>query len=420
MKLLGVQMPFGERKSVTERTINTAQQLAEVVRQLFSSKSGQSVTYWTALQVSTVLACTRVICDGLASMPLKLYEPDGKGIRAAVEHPLYDLVAFKPNDIQTSGQWRSGMTAMMVLAGNGYSEITRGVARQPRELLPYLPSQIEVEQEGWILKYKVRTQGGGERIIDPANILPLRGPGFGGLIGADIVRLARETIGLHLAAEEYQAQQAATGTRIPGYLSVQLPGKSMGKDEKKELGEAWKEKFGGVKQSSGVPILEGEIEWKEVSQQTNQEAQTIETRKFLIEDTCRGLGVFPQMVGVGGSDAATKASAEQFFTAHVVHTLLPRAVLWEQTLDRFLLTPEDRSKGRFFKHSLQGMLRGDNATRAQFYKSMRESAIMSVNEIRVLEEMNPLDEAFDDPRLPLNTNPLPANSTQNPGDKNAA
>jgi len=411
MKVLSFTLPGLGRKSANgqSQTITT-DQLIRALQGAFSSKSGQHVTYLKALQVATVIACVRSISEGLASCPLRLYRRKDRTLSEAKDHPAYDLTATQPNDLQTAFEWREGMVAMAALSGRGISEITRGVGGYPLELLPYLPSQLIPKQTGFSIEYPVRLADGTSRNIQPKNALPLWGPGFGAPIGADIVWLARETIGLQLANEELQAVQAASGLRQSGFFTIKsgIPTQA---DQKQEWLKTLSEKFGGTQQAGKNIIVEGDIDWKSMVGQTNVEAQILETRRFLIEDTCRAFRVFPQMVGAGNKEP-TNASAEQFFTHDVVQTKLPWAKRFEDRLNLSLLSLEERKAGYFFKHNLQGLLRGDSAGRAALYKAMRECTALSPNEIREFEEMEEITSTefttpFDDPRMPLNTNPLP-------------
>ena len=361
------------------------------------SKTGVSVSADTALQSTTALACTQAIACGVAMLPFKLYRPLPNGGReeARTEH-LYQLLDLAPNEWQTSVEFIETIVAHAVLCGDGYSFVNR-INGEARELIPFVPSQVKTERAAdYTLTYRVRLADGSELIVPRENMLHLRGPSWNTYSGMDAVRLAREAIGLSLATEETHARLHGQGARPGGVLSTDG---NLNDAQLKLIREQWQQTQGGVANAMKTAILQGGLKWTPLAM-SGVDGQHIETRRFQIEEICRAFGVFPQMVG-HSDKTATYASAEQFFLAHVVHTLSRWTRRIEKRLTLDLMTPAQIKAGLYPKFSFQALLRGDNQTRAEFYTALVTLGIMTRNEARLLEEMNPLD-GLDDPLVPLN------------------
>ena len=407
MKLFGIQFGGSERKAVTREDI-----LGALAGTLGSSKSGANVTWQTALQVSTSLACARVIAEGLAQVPFKVFQDiDGKK-RVATEHPAYNLLAVKPNDWQTSFELREQIGLHLVFCGGAYI-FKNIVGGRVVELLPYEPQNVTVKRSGWDLKYQVRTADG--RVIDiPAEQMwHIRGPSWNGWMGLEAVKLAREALGLALATEEHAGRMFSNGARVGGVLSTDG---SLKEDQVRALRESWERTQGGNANAFKTAILWGGLKWAPMAMQ-NDQAQLTEQRRLQVEEICRSFRVMPIMVGFSDK-TATYASAEQMFLAHVVHTLGPWYGRIEQSADINLLSEKDRADGYYTKHMPQGLMRGAHKDRADYYAKALGSggspAWMTQDEVRALEELNPM--GGDAAELPKPTN---VGGTPPKGDNNA-
>lgn len=360
-----------------------------------SSKAGVSVGVESALKVSTVLACARVLANGVAQVPLKLYrEQDDGGKKIAKDHSVHKLLWRRPNEWQTSFEFRSLMMFHAVLHNNAYAYIGRGgVKRRVVEIIP-ICGQVTVQQaEDYTLTYEVRDRHGVVEVFPRESIMHLRGPSWNGYAGMDALNLAREAIGLAIATEETHAQLHAQGARPGGLISVEG---ELKKEARDRLKTALAQNVEGLRNAFKTMVLDQNAKWTPFTM-SGVDAQHLETRRFQIEEICRDLGVFPQMVGYSDK-TATFASAEAFFLAHVIHSLQPWIENWEQVLARDLFPDEDDLVAKF---SLQGLLRGDNKTRAELYASGILNGWMVRNEARMLEELNPLPGLWD-PLVPLN------------------
>lgn len=376
-----------------------------------ASKSGANVNYQTALEVTTAIACARVIAEGLAQVPFKLFrERPGGGRDVASNHNLYSILHVRPNEWQTSFEFREQMGLHLVFCGNFFA-FKNIVNSNVVELLPFEPGTVTVKRDkDYTLTYEVRLVDGEIIKIPAINMWHVRGPSWNGWTGLDGVKLAREAIGLALATEEHGARLFSNGARVGGVLSTDG---QLKEDQVKMIRESWEAVQGGNANAYKTAVLWGGLKWTPIAMQ-NDQAQLIEQRKFQVEEICRAFRVMPIMVGYSDK-TATYASAEQMFLAHVVHTMGPWYARIEQSVDINLLSERDRENGYYSKFVVNGLLRGATKDRAEFYAKALGAggspAWMVPNEVRELEDMNPIDGGDALPRV---TNIAPQ------GDNNAA
>ncbi len=366
------------------------------------SKAGVPVTWETALRVSTVLACARVIADGLAQVPLKLYQDDGTNKLPAVDHPLYGVLYRRPNEWQTSFEFRETMALHLVLTGRfiAFKNVVRGTVA---ELIPFEPGTVTVKAPdvlGGPLSYEVRGRGGVRKVYPAEAVWHIKGPSWTGWDGLDAVQLAREAIGLAIAAEDTQASLHANGLAPSGTYAVEG---TLTAQQYNDLRKFITENYTGA--ARGMPmILDRNAKWLNQSL-SGVDAQHIETRRHQITEICAALRVMPIMIGYSDK-AATYASAEQMFLAHVVHTLSPWYQRVEQSIDVHLLTEADRAAGMYARFVTQGLLRGAMKDRSEYLAKALGAggspAWMTQDEVRALEELNPLGGSAA--ALPVATN----------------
>jgi len=359
-----------------------------------NSRAGVSVTVDSALKVSTVFACLRVLADGIAQVPLKVYREKVDGSKElAKDHPAYRLLSRRPNEWMTSFEFRQVMMFHAALLGNGCAYIGR-IRGVPRELIPLVPGNYAIEQaRDYTLTYRLTGLNGQSTVLPREDVFHLRGPSWTGAAGLDALQVAREAVGLAIATEETHAALHANGTQPGGVLSVKG---SLDDAARARLKESWAQYQGGLANRFKTAVLDMDSTWTPLGMK-GVDAEHLDTRRFQIEEICRDLKVFPQMVGYADK-TATFASAEAFFLAHVIHTLNPWIENWEQSLARDLFPDEDDIVAKF---SMQGLLRGDNAARATFYASGITNGWLTRNEARRLEDLNPI-EGLGEPLLPLN------------------
>lgn len=394
-----MKWPFS-RKSTTPFSATT---LGALLASAFgaggATKSGASVSVDTALQVSTVLACVRVISEGVAQVPFRVMQesPDGVTRLPAKKHPLWDVLHRKPNRWQTSFGLRESMVLHAALMGNGYAFKSRvGRDRHIAELV-LLPSnrvKEDVADDGTI-RYTVTGKSGQQRVLAEDDVWHLRGPSWDGSTGMKIIALAREAIGLAMAAEETQANLHAKGVRTSGVYSVEG---TLNPTQYESL-KAWISKeFAGA--AGGPMILDRNAKWTPTTM-TGVDAQHLETRKHQVEEICRMFRVMPIMAGQSDK-ASTYASAEQMFIAHLVHTLTPWYERVEQSADCQLLSAADRAAGYYTFLDPAGMLRGALKDTAEYLYKLISIGAMTRNEGRERLDLNPIS-GLDEPLTPMNT-----------------
>jgi HK97 family phage portal protein len=366
----------------------------------FISGSGKTVTRDTALRVSVAFGCGRVIANGMAQVPLKLMRASGGKRMPATQHSLYDLLARKPNPWQTSFDFRSTISWHQEFTGHAFVFVNRSSRGDILELIPLEPEAVTVKQaEDRTLTYEVRSKSGSAQTFPEATIWHLRGPSWNGWDGMDILRTAREALGLAMVTEESQATLHREGVQTSGIYSVE------GKLDTKQYEELRKwldREYRGSTKSGRAMILDRAAKWQS-RQMTGVDAQHIETRRFQIEEVCRFFGVMPIMVGYSDK-AATYASAEQMFLAHAVHCLSPRWTSIEQSIDAYLLTEKERADGYYADFVEEGMIRGLAKDTKDVIIGYVNGGLLTPNEGRELLDRNPdSDPDSDKLRIPVNT-----------------
>jgi HK97 family phage portal protein len=379
-----------------------------------STKSGASVSVDTALQVSSVLACMRVLAEGVAQVPWRVMQEKVVGSRverhAAPKHPLYRVLWRRANQWQTSFELRETMVYHAGLTGNGYAFKSR-VGRDQRiaELVVLPPNRVRVEVTiDSTMLYHVTGRNGEQRTLTQDDVWHLRGPSWDGLVGMNVLNLAREAVGLSMVAEESQARLHQRGVRTSGVYSLEG---TLKEDQYSALKKWIEREFSGM--NAGAPmILDRSAKWQPMTM-TGVDAQHLETRRHQIQETCRFFRVMPIMIG-HDDKANTYGSAEQMFIAHLVHTLSPWYERIEQSADCQLLSDEDLENGFYTLLDGAGMLRGALKDTAEYIAKLTERGVMTRNEGRGLIDLNPL-EGLDAPLTPVNLSPVidrdpPANS----------
>jgi len=349
-----------------------------------TSGSGKSVTAQTAIQLSTVYACVRVIAETVASLPLGVYETSAEGSSKAQDHPLYPLLHDEPNPEMTSFIFREVMLTHLLLYGNSYSQIIRTGRNKITGLYPLLPDKMVVDRDqNGTLYYTYTTRDGTSVILDPTEVMHIPGLGFDGIMGYSPIALEKNAIGLAIASEEYGSKFFGNGARPSGILTHPNTVKNP-----KALRESWNSAYGGSANSNRVAILEEGMKFEPIAI-PNNEAQFLETRKFQVDEICRIFRVPPHLVG--NLEHATFSNIEHQSIDFAVHTIRPWLVRIEQAMNRSLLT--DKEKGGFYcSFNMDGLMRGDYKSRMEGYAIARQNGWMSANDIRELENLNPMSE----------------------------
>lgn len=350
--------------------------------------AGKTVTEKSAMQLTAVYACVRILAEAIAGLPLHLYRRGKNGSKdKAADHPLYSLLHDEPNPEMTSFVFRETMMTHLLLYGNCYSQIIRDGCGQVTALYPLMPNQMSVDRDerGQLYYTYLRsneeaaTMSGSTVYLMPEDVLHVPGLGFDGLVGYSPIAMARNSIGMALACEEYGAKFFANGASPSGVL--EHPGTI--KDISR-LRESWNSVYGGSKNAGKVAILEEGMHYAPISISPN-EAQFLETRKFQVDEIARIFHVPPHMIG--DLERSTFSNIEQQSLEFVKYTLNPWVCRWEQALTRALLSPREKRE-YFIKFNVDGLLRGDYQSRMNGYAVGRQNGWMSANDIRVLENLD--------------------------------
>ncbi len=360
-----------------------ADQLLWLLTGGMQTKAGVSLTHLQALQISTVLACTRAISEGVGALETTLRRRTAVGSERDTTSDAAWLLE-EPNAWMTWQELVEALTAHAVLTGNGFALIQRGVRGQPIALLPLLPGWVQHRQLGdWSIEYLVTLPSGESMRLGLADVLHIRGLSWDTIGGLEIVKLARESIGLAAAIEWTQAGHFGKGGTPSGALVVDG---ALTPQRAEEIRARWQAAH-GAGQGGSVAVLGQGARFQQF-ELNFASAQTMETRRLQVEEICRAFGVFPQVIGAGDK-APTYASAEAFFSAHAVHTLGPWARRWEHTLKRDLLTPRQRAE-MFFEVDVESILRADTKATGDFLRQMVDGGIMTPNEARRRLRLNAL------------------------------
>ena len=373
-----------------------------------SSNAGKSVNPKNAVQVSTVYACVRVIAETIASLPLAVYEETETGSQKATDHPLYRILHDEPNPEMTSFVLREVMLSHLLLWGNSYCQIIRTGKNHIAGLYPLLPDRMEVDRDSktGTLVYTYTTTEGNAVRLKPSDVLHIPGLGFDGIMGYSPIALEKNAIGLGIAAEEYGSTFFKNGARPSGVLThpntVRDP---------KRLRDNWNATYGGSSNGGKVAILEESMSFTPISL-PNNEAQFLETRRFQVEEICRIYRVPPHLVG--NLDRATFSNIENQSIDFAVHTIRPWLVRIEQAMNRALFSDSEKAGnpggGRFYvQFNLDGLMRGDYKSRMEGYAIARQNGWMSANDIRALENLNPISEEEGGSTYLVNGNMVPVN-----------
>ena len=377
----------------------------DLFRQIYGGRqtvSGKAINADTALCVSTVFACARVIGLGLAQVPLKIMQDTAsngaKGKRDATEKSLYKVLARKPNHRQTSFEFREMMGWHLVLQGAFYA-FKNVVFGEIKELIPFGYGTVREEiQDNGTTIYWVTGRSGTEKAFPAEVIWHVRGPSLDGFSGMHLITQAREAIGLAISTEEQHSRMHRNGVRASGVYSVEG---NLNKDQHKALRDWIDAEMGGLENAGKAMVLDRGAKWLNTSM-SGVDAQHLETRRFQIEEICRFFGVMPIMVFYSDK-ATTYASAEQMFLAHVVHTLAPWYKRIEDSIHAFLLTEKEFDQGYYANFVEEGLLRGSIEATANVLDKYVNGGLMTPNEGRAKLDMDPdPDPASDKLRVPAN------------------
>jgi HK97 family phage portal protein len=362
------------------------------------SSTGMRITAETAKRISAAHACVGIIGRTVAMCPLKIFteQADG-GKKLATNHPVYDVLYSQPNTLQTAFEFRQMMQGHLEFRGNAYAEILPGPRGAVDQLVPLHPDRVtlEVLSSG---RPRYRYQDpltNSVRYLVQEEVFHLKNWSDDGYTGQSTLHMGADTFGVALAAQDYSARFFRNDARPSMAL---VGGKFRTKEAESEFIESWRKSQTGANRHRATLMPEG-MDIKTFGL-TAADAQLLEARKFSRIEICSIFGVPPHLIGET-EKTASYASVEQFNILFSVQCILPRLILWEQTISRDLIL----SSKYFPKFSLAALLRGDTASRFNAYQVAIQNGWLSQNDVRMLEDMNPIADGNTYWR-PLNWAPL--------------
>ena len=358
--------------------------------------AGKSVTERSAMQTTAVYACVRIISETVASLPLHVYEYTDNGKERVYTHPLYKLLHDIPNPEMNSFIMREVMMSHLLLWGNSYSQIIRNGRGEIIALYPLMPEKMRIDRaDDGRLYYTYTSDKQGTFIFRREEILHIVGLGFDGLIGYSPIAMAKNAVGLAIAAEEYGSSFFSNSGTPSGVL--EHPGVLK---EPEKVREAWNEAYGGSSNAHKVAVLEEGMHFNAISINPH-EAQFLETRKFQVNEICRIFRVPPHMIA--DLEKSSFNNIEQQSLDFVTNTIRPWLVRIEQSIFQQLFTEEEQQE-YFVKFNVDGLLRGDFQSRMRGYSIGIQNGFMSPNDVRELEDMNLIPEELGGNRYLCNGN----------------
>jgi len=335
------------------------------------TKAGASVTESNAMSLSTVYACVYKIASTMASLGLEIYERNGENVVPANVHPAYDLVRTKPNDYQTAYEFWETIVASAVIYGMGYAIIERDERGYAVQLNPVHYSDVDLRIVKGERIYSVREVG----IVRPENMLEICN-----LHRMSPIRLHRENLGLAKSAQDFGAEYFGQSGQMTGVLTSEQP-------LKKEQMDVIQGSWNAGSSNAGTKLMPFGFKYQRISISPD-EAQFIETRKFQAEEICRIFSVPPSLVQLPSQTTYNNVEQQNLMFAR--HTIVPWTQRVEQEIDRKLIPSFDRPQ-IYSRFSLNDLQRGDSAARADYYAKMTQIGVMNINEVRALEDLNPVD-----------------------------
>ena len=369
--------------------------------------SGKTVTERSAMQMTAVYSCVRILSEAVAGLPLHLYKyTDSGGKAMALDHPLYHLLHDEPNPEMSSFVFRETLMTHLLLWGNAYAQIIRNGKNEIVALYPLMPNKMPVDRDENGRLYYTYYRGSDEAIknkdfavtLQPSDVLHIPGLGFDGLVGYSPIAMAKNAIGMAIACEEYGAKFFANGAAPGGVL--EHPGTI--KDPQR-VRESWQSTFGGSGNANKIAVLEEGMKYTPIGISPEQ-AQFLETRKFQINEIARIFRVPPHMVG--DLEKSSFSNIEQQSLEFVKYTLDPWVIRWEQSIQRSLLSRDEKA-AYFVKFNLEGLLRGDYQSRMNGYAIGRQNGWMCANDIRELENLDRIPAEDGGDLYLINGNMLP-------------
>lgn len=381
--------------------ITAPQELEEALRTGAVTSAGIAVTPDKAMRVAAVYACVRIRSGVVANMPLHIKRRvDDRTREDASDHPLWAIFRRRPNRWQTPSQFKRMLTAHLLLRGNAYAMISRSRG-MVKELIPLHPDRVECKQRDDLgLEYTYTRRDGRRVTLPQSEMFHLVGLSLDGVHGVSVITYARETIGLSLAMEDHGATVFKNGARVSVVLTH--PGK-LGKEGLEFLKSSLDDYRSGGESEGKALILEEGMSTSPLAM-TAEDAQWIESRKFSRSDIAMFFGVPPHMIGDTEKSTSWGSGIDSQTQGFVTFSAEDDLTTWEETVGRDLIDAAEADiYARFNRASL---VKGDIKTRWEAYMRGRQMKVLSANDVRALEDMNPVQggDVYENPMINVEPN----------------
>ena len=334
------------------------------------TKSGASINENSALAISTVYACVYKIASTIAALGLEIYIKNGKNVEVANIHPARTLVNERPNEAQTPYEFWETIVASALLYGMGYAIIERDDRGYGTRLIYVHFTDVDLKEVKNERVYVVKDFG----VVRPENMLEICN-----LFRMSPIRLHRENLGLAKSAQDFGSEYFGQSGQMTGVLTSEQP-------LKKEQMDMIQGSWNNGAANAGTKLMPFGFKYQRISIAPD-EAQFIETRQFQAQEICRIFSVYPSLVMLPSQTTYNNVEQQNIMFAR--HTIVPWTKRIEQEINRKLIPSFDRSD-IYSKFNLNDLYRGDMDARAGFFTQMLSSGVMSINEVRADEEMNPI------------------------------
>ena len=359
--------------------------------------SGQRVNEETALALTAVYSCVKLLSETVGQLPFAVFRRLDRGKEMDRSHPLYRILHDRPNRWQSSIEWRMMMQMHFELRGAGYSEIVYGRSGEVLELVPLHPDKVEPEyiRDNSDYRYKVTLSNNRIRYLSRDQVFAVRGMTWDGLNPINPIEAEREAIGYGLGAQEYGATFYKNGASPPGWIGMPEGASFQNEAARRNFQNSWQTANSGANKHK-TPVLDKGMEYHELGIK-HTDMQYLETTKKTQIDVCQIFRVPLHKIFL--MDGAKFNNVEQMGIDFVQDTMLPRLSLWEQAA--LQLFDADEQQDYFAEFNVAGLLRADSNARKDFYHAGVTDGWLTRNEVREMENRNPLD-GLDEPLTPMN------------------
>lgn len=362
---------------------------------------GEAVTEHSVLNLSAAWACLNLLVGTVGSLPLMLYrDRPGGGREVAKDHPLYRLLHESPNSEQTTQDFLEQISLSIELRGSGFAE-KKWIGDRPVGLKPIHPDVMTVRRDSGLIRYRWLGEDRRYREGTAREILHIRGFGGDPLGGISTLTHGRKAFGLASSVNQAALRTFVNGLRPSGVLKFD---KVMSPEKRAELEQLLAEKFMGAMNAGRPMVLEAGGSWEQLNFKP-EEAQMLESRAFSVEEIARLFGVPPHMIGHTAGNTKLGSSIADMTEGFSKFSLRRRLRRIELALMKQLLTPADVAAGLIIEFNLEGLLRGASEARARFYQIMLAAGVMTINEVRALENLPPVPGG-DVPRMQSQNIPI--------------